>query len=94
MIRLTFILVVFALFGVFGDARHIYVPEILNPDVKLTIMEPKADAEKLSIDMMRNNMNSNNGFVPMNNVIFFKTYPPCGNGFKRDVSGVCREVWD
>ncbi|CAK1581739.1 unnamed protein product [Parnassius mnemosyne] len=94
MIRLALILVVFALFGVFGDARHIYVPESLNLDADLTNMEPKVDAEKFSTDMMRNNIKPNNGFVPMNNIIFFKTYPRCGNGFKRDVLGVCREVWD
>ncbi|CAB3255362.1 unnamed protein product [Arctia plantaginis] len=32
-------------------------------------------------------------FVPVNNVLFFKSYPPCEDGFERDLRGVCREVW-
>ncbi|CAH0604825.1 unnamed protein product [Chrysodeixis includens] len=33
-------------------------------------------------------------FVPVNNVLFFTHYPPCEEGFTRDILGVCREVWD
>ncbi|GBP42884.1 hypothetical protein EVAR_27237_1 [Eumeta japonica] len=33
-------------------------------------------------------------FVPVNNKFFFRSEAPCEPGYKRDASGVCREVWD
>ncbi|CAH4037285.1 unnamed protein product [Pieris brassicae] len=49
-------------------------------------------SEELPMDIYRN-MKANR-FVPINNVMFFKIYDPCMNGLKRDVVGICREVWE
>ncbi|KAJ0180648.1 hypothetical protein K1T71_004052 [Dendrolimus kikuchii] len=47
---------------------------------------------EVPIDVIQNIKPSR--FVPINSALFFINYPPCENGFERDVLGVCREVWE
>ncbi|CAF4938038.1 unnamed protein product [Pieris macdunnoughi] len=55
---------------------------------------PSISTETKSEDLdIYRNMKPNR-FVPINNVMSFKIYDPCTNGLKRDVVGICREVWD
>ncbi|KPI91618.1 hypothetical protein RR46_15122 [Papilio xuthus] len=83
------ILTIVALLGV-GNARHIHPSE--TRDVDPLVLESSVIMESVPNDVAPNYQSS--GFVPMNNILFFKVFPPCEEGFRRDILGVCREVWD
>ncbi|KPJ06210.1 hypothetical protein RR48_14652 [Papilio machaon] len=90
MIRL--VLIITALLVVFGNARHIHPSEKREGDIDPLLLESRVIVESVPNDVAPNYQSS--GFVPMNNILFFKVFPPCEEGFRRDILGVCREVWD
>ncbi|KAM3963092.1 uncharacterized protein ACR2FA_002857 [Aphomia sociella] len=65
-----------------------------DTDLNIEIPEDPAAVEIIekTADEIRNVIPTR--FVPINDAMFFKSYPPCEEGFERDLHGVCREVWD
>ncbi|CAH2086266.1 unnamed protein product [Euphydryas editha] len=91
IIMKLFVCVFLMLLGVFSQARHIHPVKDSDELQNKMIFEEINDIETGPIDVL--NLKPTR-FVPINNVLFFKSFEPCEDGFKRDVLGICREVWD
>ncbi|KAJ8722570.1 hypothetical protein PYW07_003750 [Mythimna separata] len=74
--------------------KHIHPRNMVPTDEDaVNDSEPiRTDIDGMPIEVIRNI--KPNRFIPVNNVLFFMSYPPCEEGFERDLVGVCREVWD
>nr|AON96629.1 hypothetical protein [Bicyclus anynana] len=85
--KIVFVLLAFV---VVCQARHIH-PGYFDPE-EVLFEEINNGGADMPIEVYRHLQPSR--FVPLNSAIFFKSIEPCEDGFKRDVLGICREVWD
>ncbi|KAG6452723.1 hypothetical protein O3G_MSEX007769 [Manduca sexta] len=89
------VLLLVLLCGVMCCGMHIHPRGAVHTEGEMThdeMREPVTSDDGIPIDVLRNLKPTR--FVPINSVLFFKSYPPCEPGFERDLIGVCREVWD
>uniref|UniRef100_A0A2A4K0E2 Uncharacterized protein n=1 Tax=Heliothis virescens TaxID=7102 RepID=A0A2A4K0E2_HELVI len=89
-----FLLVVLLAVCVVGYAKHVHPRNTIRLEEESAVdgEQIATDIDGMPIEVIRNIKPSR--FVPVNNVLFFMRYPPCDEGFERDLLGVCREVWD
>ncbi|KAJ8725773.1 hypothetical protein PYW08_003956 [Mythimna loreyi] len=92
MAKFLFLVVLSAILAV-AYTKHIHPRNMVHTDEDAVNDEPiPTDINGMPIEVIRNI--KPNRFVPVNNALFFMRYPPCEEGFERDLVGVCREVWD